>query len=212
MTAYTNSTRSGPPISGRYAVGDTVTDSNGIVWECVVGGQAGYPDESTARWTAQPARESVQMTVPIKGAKAGATAGWTVAAAADAALATLAAGQTNATLIIPIDGLNVGDVVTGVAPLGQIEGTSGNIAVLAMDVRKQTTVAADHTDVSIGTGNTGNITADTALSGTTGGNTSLSETIAAGETIYAKLTGTTATATDIAVSGLLVTLTRASGT
>lgn len=38
MTAYTKNTPGGP-VSGNFVVGDTVTDSVGVVWDCIVGGQ-----------------------------------------------------------------------------------------------------------------------------------------------------------------------------
>lgn len=41
MTAFTRS-RPGAPENGRYQHGDTVTDSNGVVWTCAKGGMAGY--------------------------------------------------------------------------------------------------------------------------------------------------------------------------
>ena len=43
MTAYTKNTP-GSPSGGWYAIGDTVTDSNGVVWTCV---KAGTPDLSS---------------------------------------------------------------------------------------------------------------------------------------------------------------------
>lgn len=41
MTAYAARTRPGPPANGRYRLGDTVPDSNGVIWNCVKGGFAG---------------------------------------------------------------------------------------------------------------------------------------------------------------------------
>lgn len=38
MAAYTKNTP-GMPTAGNYALGDTVTDSTGVVWECIVAGQ-----------------------------------------------------------------------------------------------------------------------------------------------------------------------------
>src|SRR4051812_30812795 len=47
-------------------------------------------------------------------AKVGTTAGWVIAAANDLPyMATLPASQTSSTLILPIDGLRIGDIITG---------------------------------------------------------------------------------------------------
>lgn len=40
MAAYTKNTP-GQPTSGLYTVGDTVTDSTGVIWECIQSGQPG---------------------------------------------------------------------------------------------------------------------------------------------------------------------------
>ena len=54
MAAYTQNTHSGPPTGGRYFVGDTVTDVNGTVWQCVV---AGFPG------TFVPSLAAIQATL-----------------------------------------------------------------------------------------------------------------------------------------------------
>lgn len=43
MTAFSARTRPGPPTNGRYQLGDTVPDSNNVIWSCVKGGFAVEP-------------------------------------------------------------------------------------------------------------------------------------------------------------------------
>lgn len=149
-------------------------------------------------------RPSQQYMVGVAGAKVGATSGWTVAAADDKSLATCAASQTAATLIIPITvPLKVGWIITGFSVVGQIE-SAGNTVTLDADLRKHTTAAADVADASVGTITQVSVTADTAVSTA---KTGLTETVAATETFYVKLTATTAASTDIALQGVTITVT-----
>lgn len=155
-------------------------------------------------------RDAVQKIVPALHGKVGATAGWVITAGTDKSLATLPASVTAGTLVIPILGLDVGDIVTAVAAVGQVD-SAGNNVTLVMSVRKITNDAASgHTDAQIGTDNVGTLTADTLL---TDANenlkvSSLTETIAADEQLYVLLTGTTAGTTDIEISHLVVTVTK----
>lgn len=76
MTAFAARTRPGPPENGRYAAGDTVPDSGGIVWNCVKGG---FSDASAfaadrALWTAVP------FALPVTTFGIGAVNGATVSA------------------------------------------------------------------------------------------------------------------------------------
>lgn len=41
MTAFTSATRSGSPLSGRYATGDTFVDANSVRYQCAKGGYPG---------------------------------------------------------------------------------------------------------------------------------------------------------------------------
>lgn len=74
MTAYT-STRPGPPRQGRFSIGDTVTDSEGVVWMCAragfaTGGAAfGYADAAEF----VPSVDADAVTTHNVGAKNGAT-------------------------------------------------------------------------------------------------------------------------------------------
>lgn len=152
---------------------------------------------------------SVQLSVPVMGqAKVGATAGWVITAGTDKSHATLPASQTASTLVIPFPAIPVGSTVTAVGVGGQVE-SAGNNVTLAMSVRKQTNAAADNTDAELSGGgdNVGTLTADTILSAANLGVTGLSEVIAADESLYVLLTGTTAASTDIDVTHLLITYT-----
>jgi hypothetical protein len=72
MTAFTR-TKVGPPSSGRYLVGDAITDSAGTKWRCAVGGMAGpYTSNATAKFVADgsspkhqaaPAAKTVSATL-----------------------------------------------------------------------------------------------------------------------------------------------------
>jgi hypothetical protein len=154
-------------------------------------------------------RTSRKLIIPVCGnAKVGATAGWVITAGTDKMHATLPAAQTNSTLVVPIEGLFVGDIVTAVAVGGQVE-SAGNNVTLVMSVRKQTNAAADNTDAEIGTDNVGTLTADTILSSANLGVTlGTAETVAENEALYVLLTGTTAAATDIDLTHLIVTITQ----
>ncbi|MCC6775647.1 MAG: hypothetical protein IT537_03265 [Hyphomicrobiales bacterium] len=152
---------------------------------------------------------SVTFIVPASpNAKlAGSGAGWVLAADDAVNLLTLPASQTSEVVGIAIPGLQVGDIVTAVGVVGQVESAGGNVT-LAMDVRKHTAAAADVADASLGTDNVGTLTADTILSAANLGVTGLTETMAADEMLYVNLTGTTAGSTDIAIMALVVTVTR----
>lgn len=165
---------------------------------------------SATQWYVNPNADGVEIiNIPICGnAKVGATAGWVVTAGTDKMHATLPASQTNSTLVVPIEGLNSGDMVTAVSAQGQVESAGGNVT-LVMSVRKQTNAAADNTDAEIGTDNVGTLTADTKITSAELGVASLTEVMAADEALYVLFTGTTAASTDIDMTHLLVTVVRA---
>ncbi len=144
------------------------------------------------------------------GAKVGATAGWVVAAADDLGLlATLPGAQTGSTLVVRLPGLKVGDMITGIHLVGQIE-SGGNAASLSVDLRKLTAAAADVTDASVGAMAAPlSVTADTIISAANAAKTGLSEVVGANETFYALITATTAAATDIALQAVALTVTEA---
>lgn len=155
------------------------------------------------------ATRSEQIIVPICGnAKVGATAGWVVTGGTDICHATLPASQTSSTLVVPVTGLHIGDTLTAVSVTGQVE-SAGNNVTLVMSLRKLTTAAGANTDAELGTDNVGTLTADTLISSANLEVGSQTEVLAEGETVYALLTGTTAASTDIDLTGLVVTVTRA---
>lgn len=140
-------------------------------------------------------------------AKAGTTAGWTLAAADNLGLmATMAASQTAGTLVVPITGLKVGDTITAFSVVGQIE-SAGGAVTLDADLRILTAAAADVTDASIGSITQVSVTADAIVSASK--TLVTPEVVAADETFYVLLTGTTAVLTDIALQGVTITVTEA---
>ena len=153
-------------------------------------------------------RAGRQLVIPICGnAKAGLTAGWVITGGTNINHATLPASATNATLVIPIAGLEIGDTLTAVSIQGQIE-SAGASVTLVMSVRKITNAVADNTDAQLGTATTGALVADTLISSANLAVTGLTEVLAEGENVYVLLTGTTAAATDIDITGLIATVTR----
>lgn len=139
-------------------------------------------------------------------AKVGGTAGWVVAAADNLPyVATLPASQSGSTLVIPIDGLEVGDTITGFRVVAQVESAGGTVTIDG-DLRATTNVAADPTDASIGTMTQVSVTADTAASQA---KTGLTEVVTSGKTYYLKITATTAASTDIILQACEITVTPA---
>ena len=156
--------------------------------------------------TGSIARDTRQLIVPALGnAKVGATAGWIVTAGTNISHATIPAGVTGGTLVMSIDGLYVGDVVSAVYAVGQIE-SGGNVASATMSVRTLTASAVTAlTDAEIGSDQY-SINAD-ALMTVANANlavTGLTQTMSATMHLYVLITATTAAATDIDLSHLVV--------
>lgn len=148
-----------------------------------------------------------KIVVPVGGnAKIGATAGWSITGA-DTYTAALPQSQTSSTLLIPVNGLEVGDTITDVAVHGKVT-SAGNNVTLISSVRKLTATSGAITDVELGTDNIGTVTADALIGASNLKVTGLTEVMAGGESIYVLLTGTTAASTDIDISSLTVTVTR----
>ena len=138
-------------------------------------------------------------------AKVGATAGWVVAAGDNLALmATLPASQTGSTLVVPVTGLKVGDVITAFSVVGQIEATSGGTVTVDADLRKLTAAAADVADASLGSITQVSVTADAIISASK--TLATPETVGADETFYVLVTATTGASTDIALQGVTLTV------
>jgi hypothetical protein len=141
--------------------------------------------------------------------KVGATAGWVINAANNVGLvATLPAGETSSTLVIPLDSMEIGDRITGFYPVGQVE-SAGNTAALTINLRSITAAAADVVDASVATTGAVSLTADTLL-GRIGALAldNLDVRIADGTSYYFLITGTTAASTDVALQGVMVQVVR----
>lgn len=136
-------------------------------------------------------------------AKVGATSGWVVAAAANLYEFTLPASQTGSTLVIPINGLKVGDTITAFKVEAQIE-SAGGAVTLDADLRKLTNAAGDPVDASVGAITQVSVTADTKVETA---KSALAEVVAADERFYVLVTATTAASTDIRLLGITVTVT-----
>lgn len=153
-----------------------------------------------------------QKRIQTTGAYAGQTAGWLVGTLQLTNIGTAAllpASQTASNLIMRIDGLKVGDTITGFHLIGQVE-SAGGAVTLDADLRKVTAVAADNTDASIGAITQIAVTADTKISLSNSTKTLVTpEVVAADETFYVLLAGTTAAATDIALNGIAIIVTEA---
>ena len=164
-------------------------------------------DLTVTRFLRRPKRKIV---VPALNAKVGATSGWVITAGTNISHATLPASQTGSTLVVPISGLMVGDKVTDVAAVGQVE-SGGNNATCTMSVRKlSASAAAALTDAEIGSDTMGTIAADALLTDANGTLkvSGLAEELAENEQLYCLFTATTAAATDIDLSHLVITLDR----
>lgn len=139
-------------------------------------------------------------------AKVGGTAGWVVAAADNLPyMGTMAASQTAGTLVVPIDGLHLGDTITGFKVIAQIE-SAGGAVTLDASLRAVTNVAAEPTDASIGAITQVSVTADTAVAAS---KTGLAEVVTSGKSYYLLITGTTAALTDIILQHCEITVTTA---
>jgi len=138
-------------------------------------------------------------------AKVGAAAGWVLGGGDNLAyVATMAASQTAGTLVIPLEGIHVGDTITGYTVNAQVESGGGTVTIDAA-LRAITNVAGEPTDAAIGTGMTQvSVVADTAVSQTKTGHT---EVIAVGKSYYILITATTAASTDIILQHGQITVT-----
>jgi hypothetical protein len=142
-----------------------------------------------------------RLVIPAAIGKVGATAGWVPAAASNLSLATLPAAVTAGTLVVPVPGLQVGDVITGLYIAGQIE-SAGAEATLDVELRKVTAGAADVVDASVASIAQIVAVADTLINSSTTRIFDLNDTVGADETFYFLVTGTTAALTDIALQSL----------
>lgn len=158
--------------------------------------------------SSQQSQSYRKVIVPVMGnSKVGATAGWVVTAGTNISHATLPASQSGSTLVVGVDGLNVGDVLNAVAAVGQIE-SAGNAVSCTMSVRTLTaSAAAALTDAAIGS-DAHNASADTLLTDANGNlkATGIDYTVVATAQVYVLFTCTTAASTDIDLSHLVLTV------
>lgn len=175
--------------------------------------------ENTLAWTASSSAVTTLLSAVRTGVrrvyngfcKVGATAGFAVGGGAvnTGLMATCPAGQTASTLVVPLSGvLNVGETITAVHLVGQIE-SAGNTVTIDVNLRKMTAAAADVVDASVATMTQISVTADTIISSANSTIGSLTEVVAADETFYLKITVTTGASTDIALQGVVLTVTTA---
>ena len=129
-------------------------------------------------------------------AKVGTTAGWVVNAANNLGkLATIPASQTGSTLVIPVTGLKLGDIITAFYLNGSIQ-SAGNAGTLTCDLRVLTAAAAGATDASLGAQSAPlSVTANTILSVANTGKSAAggfaAHTVVDGESYYILVTSTT---------------------
>ena len=158
------------------------------------------------RGTANASIVRASQTYKVNGVvKAGTTAGWTVGAANNlGTMATVAASQTACTLVVKIDGLHVGDTITGFTINSSIQ-SAGGAVTLDANLRKMTIAAgATATDASVASITQVSVSAATASSANKG---SLTEVVAAGTQYYILLTATTAASTSIELDSIEFTVT-----
>lgn len=179
-------------------------------------------DESTALFTLSKTTGAITMAsgvaltrpaqkrLQVRGAKVGATSGALVNAADNKnSLFRVPASQTASTVVVPLDNLKVGDIITAFHLVGQIESAGGTVTVDA-ELRKQTAAAADLTDATVSSMTQLSVTADTIMSASNTAKTLASaETVGADETFYLLITVTTAGSTDVDAQAVAVTLTEA---
>lgn len=146
--------------------------------------------------------------LPAQLGKVGGTAGFVMSAADNISLATVPAGVTAGKFVVPVTGLNVGDIINSFYAVGQIE-SAGNTASITVELRKMTAAAADVADATIDTTGAVSATADTIISSANVAKTLTSaETVGADESFYFLVTVTTAASTDVALQGIAINVTR----
>jgi len=140
--------------------------------------------------------------------KVGGTAGWTVRAAADSFMATVAASQTAGTLVIPLTGLKVGDELRGYHLLGQVDSAGNTVTVDAqLYVSEAVAAASTHTALT-GTDMTQlSVTADTKMNALNANKDFAAAnrvTVQADKAYFALVTVTTAGTTDVELIGFVL--------
>lgn len=143
-------------------------------------------------------------------AKIGATAGWVLGGGAvnTGFVATLPASQTGSTLVVPITGLEAGDVITGFFMVGGIE-SAGNTTTLQITLYRHASAAGAPTNTSIASLSAQvSVTANTELTAATAGRSGLGVTVAKTHSYYFLLQGTTGASCAISLMGIGVSIVR----
>lgn len=123
------------------------------------------------------------------GMRAGATAGWLVAG--DTAAATLPKNKTDATLIVPLPGLDPDDFIVGAQAVGSLQADTSKPSTLDVSIRKVTSAAAGGTDAEIAAIDQLEVEVDTKLTSANAGVANLSEKVVEGVSYYALITAST---------------------
>lgn len=149
-----------------------------------------------------------EQKVLTVGAKAGATSGFVVGAATDkGTMATCPQSKTASTLVLPIDGYKIGDVISGFSLLGNIVSAGGAVTVDA-SLRSLTAAVAGATDAAVDHGAMTQIsvTAGTLMNALNAALSGINLLTVAGATYYLLITVTTAASTTIELEGVVVNL------
>lgn len=80
--------------------------------------------------------------------KVGSASGWATGAATNFPVSTLTESQTASTLVVPLNEIKAGDVITGFSPIGIIQ-TTGATFTLDISLRRHTNVITGATTINI---------------------------------------------------------------
>jgi len=151
---------------------------------------------------------SETVFIPAASGRAGGTAtvGF-VNTGTDNLMVTLAQSATADTWVIPLQGVGIGDTITGFKVIGQIE-SAGNTVTVDAALRKETMAAADPADAAFGTACAITQISKTADYEIADSKTACAETVVTGVAPYALLTVTTGATTDVQIAGIELTITK----
>lgn len=147
-------------------------------------------------------RTSRNRVIPAAIGKVGATSGFVPANADNLSLATCPASKTASTLIVPITGLKVGDVLQGISIQGELSSVGGAVTV-DLAIRSGTSASGSITDALIGSMTQVALSASAILSAANALLSGLAHAVVASENLYALITVTTAASTSVAIQSLV---------
>jgi hypothetical protein len=162
--------------------------------------------------TVQPdANLSRNRTISTGTAKAGTTAGFVVAAGNNISTVTCPASKTASTLVMPIDGLMLGDKITGFSLAGAMASTGAGTLDCAL--YSQTPAAAGTMTNTLIQSMTQIVIAANGVINNANSGTILAAdtTVQDGVTYYLLLTATTDSATSLIITGAALTVTPVTG-